>query len=296
MNVILITCSYRPDWARCQKLMESVKRYVSPEIEHLLIVPEADRFDFSKLANDSTRIITTESILPPLFRRIPGLEKWWWTGCSLPVRGWIMQQITKLSVAAEVESDVLIFVDSDVTFIQTLQVEQFVKEGRVRLYRVPETGKKSFHLQWHRAASKMLGLPAQNYFGADYISQLVSWHRGTVLQLLERLESVRKYNWQTVLCRTLQFSEYILYGIFVEHVLQDDKNHYFETQDLCHCSWHYDVETELGRKQFLEGIANQHMAILIQSTRTLDLEQRSRISDEMKLKIESDKGTKKNCE
>ena len=164
-----------------------------------------------------------------------------------------------------VDADVLIFADSDVTFIRPFGPSHVVKEGRVRLHRIPGAGRGPGHLRWNRKAAELLGLSQQDYFGYDYIGQLVSWRRENVLQLHRRLETIGGGDWYHILCNTLHFAEYILYGVFVEHVLGEQSGHYFDSEDLCHCSWHYNISNNRQLEDFLKQVKDRHVAVLVQS-------------------------------
>jgi hypothetical protein len=68
------------------------------------------------------------------------------------------------------------------------------------------------------------------------------------------------------LCNTLDFSEYILYGVFTEFVLgADAAGHYTDAEDLCHCSWHYALDTDAQAEDFVGRVGPGHRAVLIQS-------------------------------
>lgn len=279
MNASLITCSYAPDRDRCGVLCASVDRFVEPGMEHVLVVPRRDVELFAPLVNDRRRIVVAEDLLPRWLVRAPRSRRWWLTPFTPPVRGWIVQQVIKLSLPAAVETPVLIFADSDVVFVKPFGSDNVIRNDRVRLHRVPGHGTKPFHLRWHRSAARLLGLPPTDHHGSDYITQLVSWRREYVLALQRRLEEVSRRDWRRQLCGTLHFSEYILYGVFVEHVLGDAACHYWDAQELCHCSWHWhrriENEAELGR--FLSRMEPQHVAVLVQSNLGLSVDRYSHL-------------------
>jgi len=264
MRLAMITPSYAPDRNRCNLLSQSIDRWVDPSIDHIVIVPRRDKAVFNGLPSIS-KVITVESILPKFVWQVPVLKKWWLTLCSLPVRGWIMQQIVKLCVPLATDADVLVFADSDVTFIRPFGLSNVVREERVRLHRIPGAGREPGHLRWNRKAAELLGLPQRDYFGYDYIGQLVSWRRENVLQLHRRLETIGGRGWHHILCNTLHFAEYILYGVFVEHVLGEQSDHYFDPEDLCHCSWHYRISKNRQLEDFLKQVKDRHVAVLVQS-------------------------------
>ena len=97
-RIEIITCSYRPDLERCRRLCESVERFVSRDVFHTLIVPQRDLALFAPLANGRRRVLAVQQVLPGNFRQLPLGEKWWMDSHGWPVRGWVLQQLVKLSV------------------------------------------------------------------------------------------------------------------------------------------------------------------------------------------------------
>jgi hypothetical protein len=266
-DLAIVTPSYRPDLERCKALCTSVRKFVDPEIEHVLIVPRRDRAAFAPLANERTRIVTVESILPIKAWQIPFQRKWWLTACSLPVRGWILQQLTKLSAVNAVKTDAIMFADSDLVFVRPFSSDHVWHDGRLRLHRVPGPAPKPTHERWHRDTGRLMALEPSDWYGADYIGQLITWRCDTVRDMLEHITKTTGRHWAKHMANMLQLSEYILYGIYVEHVI-DAKGHEFVERDLCHCSWHYgNLHTggTLDVEAFLKEIQPHHIAVLLQS-------------------------------
>ena len=281
-SLTLVTCSYRPDFERCRRLCETAKRYVPGEIQHLLIVPRRDAKIFDALVDHRTRVVTVESIVPRGFWRPPGSSKWWFTSFGLPVRGWIMQQITKISVPEAVDTEAVVFVDSDVVFIRDFDATALERDGALRLYRVPDAAKTGRHLLWHRESARLFGLPDRGYFGADYIGQLVAWRCADVRAMREQIERTTGRAWYKALARTLHFSEYILYGVYVEHVRGMEETRYWgDADDLCLASWHHDLSDPAGQETFLTSLTPRQVAVLIQSNLDLPQEEADRLVAEV---------------
>ena len=271
MKVSLITVSYGPDLARCRRLCESVVRFVDDSIEHVVVVPRRDLPLFEGVgAPGRTRVMAVESVLPGWIRRVPGLTKWWWTTQSLPVRGWIMQQVTKLAMHTALDSDVIVMVDSDVAFIRPFGAGHVVRDDQVRFHRLPGPIPAEVFKRYHRKAGELLGIPVRDDYGSDYVAQVLPWRRDVVERLVRRVESVAGRDWRTVLCRTRHFSEGILYGVFVEYVLKEQAGHYWDDVDLCHCSWHHRVEGVEGAKRFIREAPEHCVAVLVQSNLGID--------------------------
>ncbi|AHF05528.1 hypothetical protein MARPU_10180 [Marichromatium purpuratum 984] len=268
-RIALITPSYAPDFDRCRILCDSVERFLCGHDEHLIIVDRQDQALFSRLVTARTRLLLKEEILPGWLHKIPFSRKWWLNLHGLPVRGWILQQIVKLSVAEAIDADLFVFADSDVVFIRPFDCADVLDaQGRARLYagpRKPEDIADPRHRAWYRFAGKLFGLSGEGFQQHDYISQLVVWRRDTLEQLTSRIAAQAGRSWQRVLANTLDFSEYELYGIFAEHVLGAHSGHFLTDTELSYCSWHHPISSREDLLGFLRDIPDRYPAVLIQS-------------------------------
>ncbi len=268
-KLTIITPSYAPDFQRCQVLCESLRRFVSGHSEQVIIIDRRDEALFRQLTGPGVRLLLKEDILPGWLRQLPFGRKWWLNLRGLPVRGWILQQIVKLSVAEAIDADIFIFADSDVAFVRPFDVSAVLRDdGRVRLFRAPrkpEDFRDPRHCAWYRHAGKVFGLNGDAFQQSDYISQLVTWRRDTLNRLTERIAEHGGRRWQAVLANTLDFSEYTLYGVFAEHVLGEDSGHYWEANELCYCSWHHAIDGRDQLLQFLRTIPAAYPSVLVQS-------------------------------
>ena len=287
-DVCLITISYRGDFDLARDLCASVDRFADPRIEHVLVVPRSDFSLFAPLATGDRRLLAVEDILPKGYTRLPlphqiklgsiyrRLIREIWLGPTGLVRGWIVQQILKMSAPAVTRREVMVFADSDILLVRPLSANLFSDDAGVRLYRVPgATLDSAMHQQWHTVSARLLGLEAKSYFGADYIGNLVTWRRDVILQLQTRLAAVSGERWDKVVATEKAFSEFILYGIFAEHVLGLTQcGHVPTSQDLVHASWHYPMNTSAGLDSFVKGFEPHHVGVAIQSTERFTLLQR----------------------
>jgi hypothetical protein len=293
MDVSLITVSYRGDYALAAELCASVEAYVPADIEHVLVVPRADVALFLPLKTKRRRIVLVEDLLPTSWRQLPLPSRiatpfgtWrprslWATPQGL-MRGWVLQQIVKLSCDIATPRGTLVFADSDIVFVRPLAVDRLFRDNRTRLYhRTGETKDSERHRAWHRAAAEILGHPATDYFGADYIGNLITWRRDTLVALHEHIAKVTGRDWQAALAGRRALSEYILYGAFAEHVLGEASGHYLDTEDLVHASWHYDLANAQSRAAFQGGLEPHHVAVLIQSTEDMAPSDRRRFIKSM---------------
>lgn len=268
-QLAIVTCSFGPDVQRCRRLCASVDRFVPSTIEHCLVVPRRDYPLFRDLHKGRRRVLITEEVVPGGFYRLPLAQKMWLGPQGRPVRGWIMQQLTKLSANYAVDNEFILFADSDLELIRPLEDELLVRDDRLRLHRVRNASCGAPHIHWHHRAAKLLG-EQPRYFGSDYVGQLITWRRDNLEGLQDHIEAVHGQPWYWPVAHSLRFSEYILYGAYVEHVLgplQD--GHFYCADDICHCCWFAE-----DAQRLLDGsavISNRAQAVLLQSNLGLKL-------------------------
>lgn len=286
-SIELLTLSYRGDYEVCSILCESVDRFVPNEIGHRLAVPRADLELFSHLATPRRQLVAEEDILPSWFRRLPMPSPRWrrflrlprrniyLTPFSMPVRGWIAQQIMKIAAAANSKADIVVHIDSDNAFIRPFSYELITQNGRVRLYRAPEPTGHDDHVVWQQAAGRLLGLPKKNFYGGEYIDSLVVWRTEVVRGLIQRIEEVSGRPWIVALSRSPHFAEYVLYGVFANHVLGFEAAGLFpESRSLAHSRWSGGFDGEEAVQAFVDSVESHHLSCLIQSTLSENMERR----------------------
>lgn len=277
-----ITPSYAPDFQRCKLLCWSIQNFVSFPVRHYIIVERKDLNLFQQLADANTIILTKEDILPKWIRRIPYFDKkniWLnlrgYQSGNFLLRGWLVQQIVKLSAAQYVNEDVLVFVDSDVAFINSFDPRTLTQDDRVRIYRVSHTESHDSEesKRWKDTAKKLLHLPNQNNYYDFYISQIVTWRRDTLILLYDLLEQNFQRNWLEVISEVKDLSEYIVYGIFANYVLGEDSGHYDDhLQKVCWCYWEDRLMSpEELRVFFQEAQSSGYSAVMISAKSSIDL-------------------------
>jgi len=291
----LITKSFRGDFDACKILCESVDRFVPETILHQLIVPENDVALFSVLASSRRQIISESGgLLPRWFVKLPLPPPRWRallrlprrdiyaTPFSRPVRGWIAQQIMKIAAAHAAPTEIVLFCDSDSAFVRPFHLEHVLHGDKARLYQHPDPVERQSHKLWHLAACELLNLPPDEYHGGDYIDALVLWRRSAVRKLTERLEAISGRDWRVTLARRQHFSEYILYGVFVECALGvDAAGHVAEASSLCHTRWTEEFSGEADQAAFVRALEPQHLMCLVQSTLSLSLPERRALNERL---------------
>lgn len=234
----IVTPSFSGDFERCKLLVETVARYVAGHVNHYIVVDRRDVELFQPLTNARTRLLVVEDILPRWVFRIPGVPKVWFSLATRPVRNWILQQIVKLSVAEHLVEDVMLFADSDTFFCQPFDPHDMERDGKVALLR--ETGQRGLidnNDRWHQVAAGLLGVPAEETYDTNFISNVVCWRRDHALALKAHVEARHGKSLTRVLASQTAFSEYILYGLFVTHVLGENGKHWYEPRHRTVSHW-----------------------------------------------------------
>jgi hypothetical protein len=234
----VLTPSYANDFELCCDLNRSVLEWTPTDVQHHIVVPRGDVRRFSSLRGARTRVWTVDELLPRRIVALPVVNMW----LNLrrpypPVRGWVMQQVVKLSAAAQLEADVLLVVDSDIVFVRAVTVETFQPDGKVRFYRKADAVHEGLprHIMWHDTARRLLGLPPVRRLPLpDYVSSPIAWNRQVVHALRDRIERVCGRPWLDAIASQLHVSECIIYGVFVDEVLGSSADVFRVDSMLCH--------------------------------------------------------------
>jgi len=285
MKLAIITPAFSKHLPLLEISVESVDRYVSPEIKQYVVVSRGEYHLFRHLNGSRRSVVIAEDILlPRWFFRLPVLVKGrevWLAGWHRMVRGWIMQQVLKLCAPEITNADVFLFLDTDVFFIRPFTLGKVVREGRVRLLRVPgRAAQLTTHARWHRTAAKMLGLAPCDYYGADFIGNTITWRRDVSLEQRARIAAVGGADWVSTITRQSHFSEYILYGVFVQEVIgPEDMRHEATSDEICLDSWYF-MDGGGDHIQLLaERLRPNHIAVNIQSNLGLTIAEFRKLVD-----------------
>lgn len=276
----MITPSYAPDFARCRLLCESIDRCAYYPFKHYLVVDRQDLKLFQQLKGTNREIISVESILPWWIKKFPIIKNGWLSLKTIPIRNWLIQQIVKLAIAKHIYDEIFIFVDSDVVFISPFDCQNFVREGKVRLFLKPDViqaptkphSLQKTHSLWCETASKVLNLPSIQYPTANYIGNIITWKREHVLQLHQHLENVSGRGWIETIANSWHISEYILYGMFVNLVLKEKSQHYYDTKRICHNYWKNVPMSQKELDKFVLSIPPEQIAVMISAKAGMPIE------------------------
>lgn len=261
-SLAFVTPSYPPDLERCALLVESLDRF-GPAFKHYIIVDRADMPVFAHLASARTILIEGESLIDSRFVRVPWKGGIWLNWRTLPMRGWISQQVKKLAAAKVTTEDILIMTDSDTTFVKPVSVERYLLGGKTGLLDVDYCA--GMVPTWTAVATKLLGLSVAPHL-RGHVGQMIAWRREHLLGLLDHIERATNLPWQVAIARQKTFSEYILYGIYIRQVLGYPASlHAPSTVPLVKEPWDYDLETSEGLRQFFGDVSPENVAVMIHS-------------------------------
>ena len=268
VRMAVLTKSYAPDFELCAALNRSVLENSPETVEHRVVVPRSDLNLFSRLQGARTRIVCEAELLPRAFVRLPLVN----IALNLarpfpPVRGWIQQQLIKLAAIAAAEEDAVLVVDSDAEFVQPFDATTFVRTGVVRFFRNPDQIDKRLprHMVWHRVARKLLALPTAEPPFPDYISSPLAWDPNVVRKMLARVAATTAQPWTTAIARQLDFSECVLYGVFVDGVMDAPARSFTSTDSLCAVYWDQSPLDEARAAEFVRSARPTDVAAVIQS-------------------------------
>jgi hypothetical protein len=278
-RLAVITPTYAPDYEIFKDLHRSVMEYTTSDVVQYLIVPRADRGLFSQFAGPRCVVLTYHDVFP---RRI--IETAWLgsvghllLGPSTPrivalnlrqpyppIRGWILQQFAKLAIVDVVDADILLLADSDVHIVRPVTLETLLSNGRVPLFRRTEEvdDRLPRHFLWHKTARELLGLPDARPPYPDYVLPFGFWERSAVLSLHEHVQKVTGRHWLDAVTAHVHFSEWVLYGLFLEEVV---KSAVTTDSSRCHTHWGYTPLDLEQAKAFVHRLRPDDLAILIHS-------------------------------
>jgi hypothetical protein len=271
----IVTASYAPDFERCRLLCETVDRYVTGMTHHYLLVEGRDVALFRRLEAANRTVVDERDILPrwlrPFDDPLSGFKRRVWLSLrTQPMRGWHVQQLRRIAIAAHVGEDVLVFCDSDVAFLRPFDLALVRRDGRTRLFRrdhvLSDERDAKFDQQrvWAANAGRALGLASPGA-GHDYITTLIAWDRETVLSMCRRIEEVHKgRNWVAVVGSARRFSECMIYGRYVDEVIAG-RGHFHDSVEFCKVAWEGEPMSDSEFLAFVAAMQPGQVAIGMQS-------------------------------
>jgi hypothetical protein len=239
----IVTPSYGPDFERCRLLCDTIDRFVTGAEHHYLLVEDHDVALFRRLQGSRRTVISESDLLPgwlhsfrdpsSLFRR-----RIWLSTRTQPLRGWHVQQLRRIAIAAHVGEAVLVYCDSDVAFLKPFDCGTFWRNGLVRLFRRDNGVAEALSHQetWSLNAGRALGIERPAVSPHDYVATLISWRRETVEAMCRHIEAAHSRHWIEVVAAVRKFSECMMYGRYVDEVI-GGAGHFHAAQELCRVQW-----------------------------------------------------------
>lgn len=231
---------------------------------------------FRTLAGPRREIVCERDLLPFWLRPFPdpfslGRRRIWLSPKGLPLRGWHVQQLRRIAMAATMPEEVLISCDSDVVFLKSFDAASLQQNGAVEFHRIPHAladlrqPALGEHRAWSEKAGDLLGLSRSLGNDTGYIATLIAWRTDTAREMVARIESVGQRSYMASLAATRLLSECTIYGRFVDEIENRPDRHVASERRLCRIYWSGGAMSEAEIEGFAETMAPEQVAVGIQS-------------------------------
>jgi hypothetical protein len=254
--VALLTPTYGRDLELCALLCESVDRHVTSFSKHYLLVPDCDMPLFSRFESERRTVLPASKFLPAWLRPLPRIvqrkrRQFWWSLRARPASGWHVQQILKIAATMALPHQRYCILDSDVVFFRDFDLSRFEYPNSIPLLNMPDevTSDQICHSRWVDTSHQLLGFPTPSLPAPDFIGHIIFWDQQTTRAMASKIEAVTGLDWVEALCRTREFSEYMLYGYFVQNDARFAGRHAPSSRTRCVSYWDQPKlgKTELNR-------------------------------------------------
>ena len=243
-TVALVTPTHRNDIERFALLCDTIDRYLGGYDKHYVVVNDDDVALFTPFASDSRAIVPCSQLLPRWLKLVPSLRRKgrriWWSLLTRPVHGWHVQQILKISAALRFPEQRYCLLDSDNVFFRSFDIKSYAGGEKTPLYidYAAISADAPLHAVWTGNCDRLLGRDPPTAFPADdYVGNAIVWDQETLRNMTQVIERVSGRSWQHALCRTRDFSEYLLYGHFVRQSPAHLAAHRITTVSLANAYW-----------------------------------------------------------
>lgn len=265
MDMVVVTPTYAPDVELFADLHESVLTWFPNDVSHIAIVDDGDLPLFRRFSGPRCDVIGVRDVLPRAVRALPVGNLWVNLRRPVPpLRGWIIQQLTKLAICEQLDERLVVLADSDLVFVRPVTADLVAPGGRARLYRKGGGVDEGLprHVRWHAVARKLLGLPPARPPLPDYVSSLNIWNREIVQRALRRVEYVTGRRWLEAIGRELHFSEWTLYGVYADE-FEGARDVSPAAESLCHSYWDTVPLSEDEATAFVSRLGSCDVAYMI---------------------------------
>ncbi|KXF78652.1 hypothetical protein ATN84_02380 [Paramesorhizobium deserti] len=272
MKTAIATASYAGDFERCKLLCETLDAHVTGFTKHYLLVESGDVGLFRQLENAHRVVVDERDLLPAWLKAWPdpltrGRRRIWFSPRILPLRGWHVQQMRRIALAAHIDDDAIFYADSDVAFLRSFDVGTLWRGEDLRLLRHEDALLRPVpgdQLMWSANAGALLGIDPARKSPHDYIGTLIAWRRDALISMCKRIEAVHHSHWVEVMGRVRRFSECMIYGRYADEIL-DGRGHFHDGKDLCRVFWFAPAPTDEEFRAFVAEMKPEQVAIGMQS-------------------------------
>jgi Family of unknown function (DUF6492) len=270
--VALLTPTYGRDLELCTLLCESVDRHVGSFSKHYLLVPDSDLALFAHFESPRREVIPASRFLPHWLRPLPRViqrkrRQYWWSFRTKPVSGWHVQQYLKIAATMSLPYERYCILDSDIVFFRDFDLSQFQVPNPIPLFGLPNevVATQPRHSRWVETSHDLLGLPVPPLPASDFIGHIIFWDRQTTAAMVAQIEAVTNLHWIEALCRTREFSEYMLYGYFVQNDARFSAAHRLTSSTQCVSYWEQLKLSKGELNEFLRSADKDDVAFSIAS-------------------------------
>jgi Family of unknown function (DUF6492) len=269
----VVTPSYIGDLQRCNLLCESMDTFLQGPWHHYVIVDRRELHLFSHLNSPRRTVLIEQNILPREIKYLGRLPfgrklKLWWSWKTGFMGGWQIQQLLKLQMAYLVKQDAMLMCDSDTFFIKPFDVSTWAENGVIRFYRSdwdrPEMEGEDL-TKFSNAAFYVLDLKAPRYPVNGYVDNMIPWHAPTVREALDYVTKKQGKAWYLALGRITIFSEYTLYGLYVDRIAQNKTVLAPTGETICYTIWVKDDDKLQTLESTIETLPPNIVAVGVQS-------------------------------
>ena len=270
--VALLTPTYGRDLELCTLLCESVDRHVTSFSKHYLLVPDCDLPLFAHFESARRSVLPASKFLPGWLRPLPRIvqrkrRQFWWSLRAKPVSGWHVQQFLKIAAAIALPHQRYCILDSDIVFFRDFDLARFEYPNSIPLLHVPDevVASQPRHSRWVVTSHQLLGFPVPKLPATDFIGHIIFWDKETVRAMAARIEAITNLEWVEALCQTREFSEYMLYGYYVQNDPSFTGRHSLTARTQCISYWDQPKLSKGDLNRLLRGADRNDVAFSVAS-------------------------------